>query len=163
MPRNLQTRKNINKKRVEMTKLEEKAKADLEGAKRYLERAKENLVIASELSSLLPHEILNIDWYIIRKNDTDKYYLETGILDNKIADKYIKILKLVGVQQITSRFKSYQNKWYYKGIMAVNGKEVEIMIDGGSKPPACRIEEQKEWKEVITYKAICKETEEEVK
>ena len=37
-----------------------------------------------------------------------------------------------------------------------------IKVDGGSMPPNCRIEETKELKEIITYKAICPETGEEL-
>jgi len=130
------------------------AEEGLEGAREALERAK-------ELSNILTEYLLEIDWYKFEKQEENEWYLETYGLGEKEADKLILQLKLEGIYGLKSTFRR-TNTWYYTGSLRIGDDVFTIMVDGGSTPPACRIEETNEFKEVITYKAICEETGEEV-
>jgi len=119
---------------------------------------KEGTAIAEQL----PGFITSIDWYSLRKLNEKKWYLETWCLDAKIGDDLIRQLKIWGAVGMKSKYHPLTNAWEFKCSAMVEDIELTIKIDGGSKPPNCRIEESKEMKEVITYKAICEETGDEV-
>lgn len=145
-----------------VTKLEQKLdKVYAESLKRH------KLIVAARkeakpIIEQMPDKLANRDWWQFKKLDEDKWHLETFGLSEQEADELIKELKIVGVYGIKSTYKRYSNAWAYKGSITLGGIEVEIEVDGGSTPPNCRIEETREMKEVITYKAICEETEEEL-
>ena len=139
----------------------EKAEGDYRKAQEELERALLIYQQTKEIIPLMPEEILSQRWYAFRQTEPDKWYLETWCLEETEADMFIKQLKLAGVYGFHSKFAT-SNRWHYTGSFAIDSHEFTIKVDGGSKPPLCRIEETKEWKEVISYKAICEETGEEV-
>ena len=145
-----------------ITKLDEKLNKEytesLERHKRMVVKRKEG----KEIIKQLPEGFADMRWYAFSKLEDGKWYLETWGIEEKEADEFIKQLKLMGIYGLKSIYRAYNNDWQYTGSFAVDGVEIVIKIDGGSKPPNCRIEETKEMKEVITYKAICEETEEEV-
>ena len=146
---------------VKVNRLTEKAERACTEAKRQLVNAVEGLEWAKELSSILAEYLLEVDWYRFEKQEKNEWYLETHGLEEREADKLIHQLKIDGIYGLKSTFRR-SNSWYYKGSFRVGDDVFTIMIDGGSKPPACRIEETKEFKAVITYKAVCEETGEEV-
>ncbi len=108
----------------------------------------------------LPDVLTELGWYAFSHNNDDTYYLETWVMEATKADEVINKLRLLGVYGMKPKYKG-GNTWSYTCAMMIEGKELTIMIDGGSKPPQCRIEETREMTEVITYKAICPETDEE--
>ena len=146
---------------VKVNRLMEKAARDCARVERQLIEARETLKLSKELSNILPEYLLEVDWYQLKRREENEYYMETYCLMEKEADKLIHQLKLDGIYGLKSTFRR-NNSWSYTGSFRVGDDVFTIMIDGGSKPPACRIEETKEFKEVITYKAICEETGEEV-
>jgi len=115
-----------------------------------------------EIIKHLPEGFADMRWYSFQKLEDKQWCLETWGMNEKEADEFILKLKLLGIYGLKSTYRSFNNSWVYKGVFGINGVELVIKIDGGSKPQNCRIEETKEVKEVITYKAICEETEEEV-
>lgn len=140
----------------------EKVEKDCRRARKEL---KEVLLIRQqvrEIIPLMPEAILNQQWYVFRQTEANKWYMETWCLEEEEADTFIKQLKLAGVYGFHSKFKD-SNRWHYTGSFAIDGHEFTVKVDGGSQPPHCRIVETREMKEVVTYKAICEETEEEVK
>ncbi len=145
-----------------ITKLEERLNSDhsdkLKEYREILARRKEALPIIKQM----PSELANMDWWLFRKLEDDKWYLDSWYVSVEKGDAMIKQLKLIGIHGLKSTYRTSINRWEYKGSLKVGDTIVDIRIDGGSKPPNCRIEETKEWKEVTTYKAICDETEEEV-
>ena len=125
--------------------------------------AQEARVKALQVSSVLPEELLNTEWWSFFKQEDKKWYMETmGIRDPDEADKLIKVLRLMGVYGIKSSHDKFSNTWFYKGTFQVGEDTITIKVDGGSQPPACRIEKIVEMKKVTTYKAICEDTEEEL-
>ena len=146
---------------VKVNRLTEKAERAHTWAKKQLENAIESLEWAKELSNILDGYLLEVNWYRFEKQEKNEWYLETYGLEEEEADKLIHQLKIDGIYGLKSTFRR-SNSWYYKGSFRVGDDVFTIMIDGGSKPPACRIEETKEFKAVITYKAVCEETGEEV-
>ncbi len=135
---------------------------------KYTEAVKTHKTLVAEhkkgedLIKQMPRELLDINWYDFRQLEPGKWYLETWGMPGAEGDDFIKELKMMGVHGIKSTYRAFANSWEYKGLFAVDGVEIVVKIDGGSKPPNCRIEETREMTEVITYKAICEETEEEV-
>jgi len=73
-------------------------------------------------------------------------------------EKFVKELKKWGVMGFTSTHSQNSNRWSYTGEIMVDGVLTKIKVDGGEKPPSCRIEESTEYREVKVYKAICEET-----
>jgi len=140
----------------------EKLVKDCTNAREALQKALSNYEQAKEFCNLLPEVITGHDWYFFRQDEPGKWYMETWCLDEEKADTFIKELKIVGVYGFHSKFIN-SNCWHYTGSFVIGDNEFTVKVDGGSKPPLCRIEETKEWKEVISYKAICDETGEEVK
>lgn len=117
----------------------------------------------TEIAKQLPGFITSIGWYAFRKEAKGEWYLETWSTSDEEGDKLIRQLKIWGMQKLKSKFAGgLSNRWQFEGVIMVGDIELTIRIDGGSKPPNCTIEEIKEFKEVITYKAICEETGEEV-
>ena len=145
-----------------VTKLEERLNSDhaskLKDYREILTRRKEAIPIIE----LMPTELANMDWWLFRKQDGGDWFLDSWYLDEKVADAMIKQLKIIGMQGLKSAYRNFNNTWTYRGSIQIGDITVSVRIDGGSKPPNCRIEETREWKEVSTYKAICEETEEEV-
>ena len=115
-----------------------------------------------ELSKQLPDFITSIDWYICTKREEKKWYLETLIVAEDEGDTLVRELKIWGAYGMKSHYKAFNNSWYFDCSAMVGDTEIIIKVDGGSKPPNCTIEEIKEVKEVITYKAVCAETGEEL-
>ena len=107
----------------------------------------------------MPEGLADINWYVFRKLEPNKWYLETWVMSEEDADKLIENLKTMGVIALPSKHSSLTNTWEYTGYLIIDELEITIRIDGGSKPPNCRIEETKEFKEVITYKSICDDIE----
>ncbi len=138
-----------------MTKLEQKLaeeyKLSLREHKRIVAKRKEGKDIISQM----PEGLADIDWYTFRKLDTNKWYLETMAVSEEEANKLIKELKTMGIIALPSKHQEWDNRWQYTGYLVMDGIEVVVKIDGGSKPPNCTIEEVREVKEVVTYKAIC--------
>lgn len=116
---------------------------------------------AKRIVPLMPKVLLDQSWYIFRCTEPGKWYMETMCMGEESADEFIRQLRLAGVYGFTSKFVS-SNRWYYVGSFAAGGDIVTIRVDGGSKPPACRVEKCVEMREVVTYKAFCGDTEEEV-
>jgi len=145
-----------------ITKLEEKLNGEyaesLKSHKLMVAKRKEGKKIIKQL----PEGFADMRWYAFQKLEDNKWYLETWGMEEKEADEFIKKIKVMGIYGLKSSYRAYNNSWQYTGSFAVDGIEIVIKIDGGSKPPNCRVEEHKEFKEVITYKAICEETEEEL-
>ena len=139
------------------------AESKFKEAQKAFNKAALSLDKAREIAPLLPDIILEQSWYLFRETETKKWYMETWFLKEDEADALIKQLKIAGVYGIKAKFNSYNKGWTYTGNFIVGEDEIEVKVDGGSKPPQCRIEEIKEFKEVTTYKAICDETGEEVK
>jgi len=127
--------------------------------------AKATLVLkkAKQMISLLPSILLEQEWYTFYQEETNKWYMETWRMDASDADEVVKQLKIAGVCNIKARFRHFDQSWEYTGSFMAGNDEIVVKIDGGNKPLNCRIEETREVKEVITYKAICEETEEEIK
>ena len=146
-----------------ITKLEERLNSDhaskLKDYRDILARRKEAIPIIKQM----PPELANIDWWTFLKLDENKWFLDTWCLGNvKEADSIIKQLKIIGIHGLKSAYRNFNNSWTYHGSNQIGAITIDIRVDGGSKPQNCRIEEHKEMKEVITFKAICEETEEEV-
>jgi len=145
-----------------ITKLEEKLNGE------YAESLKRHKLMVTkhkegkELIQHLPQGFADMRWYSFQKLEDNKWYLETWGMPEVEADEFIKEIKLLGIHGLKSTYRSFNNSWEYRGSFGINGVELVIKVDGGSKPQNCRIEEHKELKEVITYKAICEETGEEV-
>lgn len=139
----------------------EKVECDYKNAQEELKRTVLVCRQAKKLIPLIPEVILRQPYYIFRQTEPGKWYLETLCLDEEKANALVKQLKLAGVYGFRSKFAG-SKRWHYTGSFMAGNDEIVVMVDGGSKPPLCRIEETKEWKEIITYKAICEETEEEV-
>jgi len=118
---------------------------------------------AKQITPFLPGLLLEQRWYTFHQLGVNKWYMETWDINASDADKIIEQLKIAGVHSIKARFKPWSQSWEYAGYFMAGNDEITIKIDGGNKPPNCRIEETREVKEVITYKAICNETEEEIK
>ena len=138
-----------------ITKLEQKLngehKLSTRDHKRLIAKHKEGIAIIQQM----PKGLADMDWYVFRKLDVNKWYLETWGMDEKNADKLIKKLKGMGVIALPSKHHTFTNTWEYKGYLLLDGAEVVVKVDGGSKPQNCTIEEIRETKEVITYKAHC--------
>ena len=149
-------------KRANTTKLEERLNSDhaskLKEYRTILARRKEALPIIKQM----PAELANMDWWLFRKQGDGVWFLDSWFLGEKEADAMIHQLKLLGIHGLKSTYRNNINKWEYRGSIRIENTIIKIRVDGGSKPPNCRIEETREMKEVITYKAICEETEEEV-
>ena len=139
----------------------EKVEQDYRRALDVYKEARRFRIKSKEIISQLPDFITEHRWYSF-KEDGDGFYLETYVLDEPEADDIIKKLKLSGIFGLKPTFKTSSGGWYYKGSLMIGEFEVTIMVDGGSSPPNCRIEETKETREVTTYKAICPETGEEL-
>jgi len=145
-----------------ITTLEEKLNQE------YIESLKRHKLIVAkrkegkELIRHLPEGFADMRWYSFQKLEDNKWYLETWGMKAEEADEFIKQLKIMGIYGVKSKYRSFDNSWQYTGSFGINGVELVVKIDGGSKPQNCRIEETREMKEVITYKAICEDTEEEV-
>ena len=116
------------------------------------------VVKAGELSKLLPEAITETDWYTLYKRYDGVWWLETSLLDKEEADRLIRECKLFGIQGITSSFNTYNQRWKYRAEFTLGKSTIILLVDGGSPPEDCRIEEKREWKEVITYEAICEKT-----
>ena len=132
------------------------------------ERAQNDLVKATlayneakRIVPFMPKVLFNQSWYIFHRIGPGEWYLETACMTEDSADKLIRQLKLSGVYGITSKLTT-SNRWHYTGSFVAGGDVVTIKVDGGSKPPACRVVRCVEKREVVVYKAICEETEEEV-
>ena len=127
----------------------------------YKQSLKEHkLVVAKrkegkDIISQMPEGLANIDWYTFRKSGPNKWYLETMMVSEEDANKLIDNLKAMGIIALPSKHLEWNNRWQYTGYLIMDGIEVTVKIDGGSKPPNCRIEETREVREVVTYKAIC--------
>lgn len=135
-----------------------KYKGEIESSERHIKAAKENLVFIEQL----PDFIKEIDeWYYLYKY-SNKWSLETYGLDKEKATKILNAFKLNGLMNVKSRFENYNGRWKYTGEIMINDNLLEVVIDGGEKPASCRVEEIRETKEVITYKAYCRETGEEL-
>ena len=145
-----------------VNKLEVMLNEKVERYVRYLEEALIKRKESKEIINLLPKELWKWDWYCLEKRAENKWYLETIVLEREKADNLILELKLMGICGLKSQYKHFNNSWAYSGSMMLGDIEVEIKVDGGSLPPRCRIEEVSELKSVISYKAICEETGEEV-
>ncbi len=139
-------------------KLKEEYADSLKSHKLIVAKRKEG----KEIIKHLPEGFADMRWYAFRKLEEGKWYLETWGMEKEEADEFIKELTLLGIYGLKSTYRRFNNSWEYRGSFGVNGVELVGKIDGGSKPQNCRIEENREMKEVITYKAICEETEEEV-
>lgn len=60
----------------------------------------------------------------------------------------------------TPSFNKHNNTWEYTATLILADKTtIQIHVEGGSKPPTCKVVAKKEWKEVITYESICDGTE----
>ena len=116
---------------------------------------------AKEVVKQMPDSLPDMNLYLFKKLEDKMWYLETWDLSDEVADELIEQLKVMGIYGIHSKFKG-GTSWEYKGSFMAGDIEIVIKVDGGSKPPNCRIEETREWKEIITTKAICEETEEEL-
>lgn len=138
-----------------ITKLEQSLNDEynlsLENHKRIVAKRKEG----KELIRQMPPELADIDWYFFTKMDTNKWYLETTVLSKQEADKLMDNLRPMGILALPSKHLDWNNRWQYTGYLILGDVEITIKIDGGSKPPNCWIEELREMKEVITYKAHC--------
>ena len=145
----------------QLNSLLEKVEKDCREARKKLEEVLLIRQQAREIIPLMPEAILNQQWYAFYQTEVNKWYMETWGLEEEKADTFIKQLKLAGVYGFHSKFAA-SKRWHYTGSFAIDSHEFTVKVDGGSKPPLCRIEETKEWKEVISYKAICEETGEEV-
>lgn len=139
------------------------AKDRVKYAKLELVTAKLSLAKVRELQRLLPKSVLNQNWYVFRRDGNHQWYMETWGMKPGEADALVTQLKILGVCSIKSHFNQYNQSWCYEGSFLSGEDTMTVRVDGGSKPSACRVEEIKEVKEVITYKAICEETGEEVK
>jgi len=123
-----------------------------------------NKVLASQqLIRQLPSEILTYNnWYTFYNISDKKYHLETWCVNPEEANKLVKTFKGIGVYGLTCKHKG-SNRWKWVGTFMLDENEIELVIDGGEKPPTCELIEKKETKEVITYEVICKETGEVIK
>jgi len=126
---------------------------------KFAEEAREAVIKAAEISSLLPESITNANWYRFFKRYDGSWHLETSILTEGEADNLIKACKIFGIQGIISEYISAVNRWHYSAKFNLGGNEIYLMIDGGSPPAGCRLEEHREWKEVVTYEVICEKEE----
>ncbi len=146
-----------------VTALEELLNSDhaskLKDYRGILARRKEAIPIIRQM----PPALANIAWFTFLKLSDHTWFLDTWVLsDTKEADAIIKELKIIGIHGLKSAYRNFSNSWTYNGSIQIGAITINIRVDGGSKPPNCRIEETLEMKEVITYKAICEDTEEEV-
>lgn len=139
-----------------MTTLKESTQCLVEKRRKSLAEAERAL----ELLELLPPELqvlygeADVGW--------DKVLRVTLYQsDNKDID-LLRITKMVGTQELAPKMLS-PNSWYAEGKLALLNEqgEVKISIYGLPKPRNCRIESYTET--VTKYKAICNETEEEIK
>ena len=138
-----------------MTKLEQmltgEYRVSLKAHKRVVAKRKEGKGIIDQM----PKGLANIDWYTFKKLAPNKWYLETMMVSEEEANKLIDNLKIMGIIALPSKHLVWSNRWQYTGYLIMNGIEVVVKIDGGSKPSNCRIEEIRKVEEVVTYKAIC--------
>ncbi|KKM27110.1 hypothetical protein LCGC14_1578050 [marine sediment metagenome] len=142
---------------TKVNKLMKLVDRQLDEALLAVEEARVAKATALKVSSVLPEELLAHTWWRFEKKG-DGWYMETSILSDAEANEFIRALKLCGVTGIKSSYRGYANKWAYSGTFQVGNETIEIMVDGGSQPPTCRVEKIVEMKEVTTYKAICEET-----
>jgi len=140
----------------------EKLNKDVAIAHKQHKDALQIRVEGTKIVNELPDFITSIDWYVFRKQYKNEWYLETFIVGEETGDELVKLLKLWGVFRMKPHYKAFNNTWCFECSAMIGDIELTIKIDGGSKPPNCTIEETKEMKEVITYKAICPETGEEL-
>ncbi len=138
-----------------ITKLEQNLKDEyklsLKDHKKIVAKYKQG----KELIKQMPEELANMDWYFFRKLDSTKWYLETTVLSEEEANQVMDNLRPMGVIALPSNHNEWNDRWQYTGYLILDGLELVIKIDGGSKPPDCRIEEIRKMEEVITYKAHC--------
>ena len=140
----------------------QKLNKDVAVAHKAHKEAIQRRIEGTGLVNQLPDFITSIGWWAFQKREDDKWYLETNLIDDDKGDELVRQLKLWGVFGMKSHYQSFNNKWYFDCSVMIGNIELTIKVDGGSMPPNCRIEEIKEMKEVITYKAICPETGEEL-
>ena len=147
-----------------ITKLEERLNSDhaskLKDYREIMARRKEAVPIIKQM----PPDLANMEWWLFKKQEGEDnvWFLDSWYLGEEEADAIIDQLKLMGIHGLKSTYRNSINRWEYKGSIKVGDTIINIRVDGGSKPPNCRIEETRDMKEVITYKAICEETEGEV-
>jgi hypothetical protein len=117
---------------------------------------------AVELVDLLPPEILALEGSADCNGSNNDLSININTYLNKGID-LLKVCKMAGVQGLVLHM-SYNNpdSWYADGTIAIGDSTATINLHGMPRPPTCRIESTTETKEVTIYKAICKETGEEI-
>ena len=144
---------------TKLNKLTEYMDKEYRRARIALQEVREARERAKDLSVILPQSVLDTEWWCFRHEGDHKWYMETRtIAEPNEADKLVRELKLAGVYAIKSHHNQYSDRWVYEGKFLMGDDIVTIRVDGGSKPPTCHVEKVVEVKEVITYKAICEET-----
>ena len=108
-----------------------------------------------EMLQKLPPSLLNEDWFFLLKTSTNKWYLETPRFSKEEADAFKERIPYPWIP----RYLPFYNKWQFKALLKLKDIEVELCVDGGSKPQNCQVIETKEWKEVSTFKSICEDPE----
>lgn len=146
---------------AETNRIVEKINRDYQSALKVYKVARDFRRAGTEVATQLPDFLTSINWYTFRQDGENQFYLETWVLEEDEGDILRNGLKHFGAYGMTPKFNS-TNHWCYSCTIMVGENEVKIVVDGGSKPPECRIEEFRETREVITYKAICPETGEEL-
>ena len=112
-------------------KLNEEYKLSLKEHKRIVAKRKEGKAIIEQM----PDGLANLDWYCFKKLAPNKWYLETMMVSEEAANKLIGELKAMGIIALPSKHLEWNNKWQYTGYLVMDGIEVVVKIDGGSKPP----------------------------
>jgi len=145
-------------------KLETKVEEKFEQAERSYQRAvmehEEELAFAQSI----PESLQEIDWWILHRNHADNadWYMETNIVDNEKGAELRRQLGLLGAVNFREVYKGHSEAWKCHCYLRIGEETVLVCIDGGATPPACRIEATTEMQEIITYKAICENTGEEI-
>ncbi len=130
----------------------------------YHKACTEELSKEFEKVNKLPQEILDLNdcVYVDWQSWSETLYL---IFQNKETVKQLRMAGVVGLKtEFYGQGSGDETKWrWVNGELVVGETYYKFDVSSADKPPKCRIEAITETKEVTTYKAICEETEEEVK